>query len=64
MGIKGIVHGVADTVRGRHMTGIARAGAIAVGLAMTTADYLLGTLRMREMARRRGWSGKLDREVI
>jgi glycosyltransferase involved in cell wall biosynthesis len=61
---KGILRGVADTLLGRHRAGIARAGAIVVGLAMTTAGYLLGTLRVREVARQRGWSGRLDGEAI
>jgi len=60
---RGVVQGVADTLLGRRTAGLARAGAIVVGLGATTAGYLLGTLRVREAARRRGWSERLEQEV-
>ncbi len=41
---QGVVRGLADTVLGRDVRGIARASAIVFGLAATTAGYLLTTL--------------------
>ena len=61
---RGVVRGVADAFLGLDRTGLARAGAIVAGLLITTAGYLMGTIRVSEAARRRGWSGQLQRGII
>lgn len=52
---RGVLRGLADTLQGRDRAGAARAGAILAGLAVTTAGYLAGKLRVQAAARRRGW---------
>jgi hypothetical protein len=54
---RGVVRGVQDFALGRDAAGLARAGAILIGLAVTTVGYVLGHLRAERAARSRGWSG-------
>jgi GT2 family glycosyltransferase len=61
---RGVLQGVADALVRRQTAGLARAGAIVMGLGATAAGYLLGSLRVREAARRRGWSERLEKEVV
>jgi len=61
---RGVTQGVADALRGRQIAGLARAGAILIGLTATMTGYMLGMLRVREAARRRGWSGRLGGEAV
>lgn len=49
---KGIVRGLADTLFHHDLTGLARAGAIMVGLAVTTAGYIMGSTRFRSVRSR------------
>jgi len=51
----GIIHGIRDTLLHGKLAGLARAGAIVAGLALTTTGYLIGKLFVREAARHRGW---------
>ncbi len=44
---RGILRGLADVVRHGDLYGLARAGAIIAGLALTTAGYLYGMLTLR-----------------
>ena len=41
---QGILRGLADTLFRRDITGLARAGAILVGLSVTTAGYIVGCI--------------------
>ena len=56
---RGVARGLTDTFWQRDLTGVARAGAIVAGLAITTAGYLMGKIRLAEAARVRGWEGEL-----
>jgi glycosyltransferase involved in cell wall biosynthesis len=51
----GIIDGLKDALLQRKLAGLARAGAIVTGLALTTSGYLAGKLFVTEAARRRGW---------
>jgi len=51
----GIIDGMKDALLHRKLAGLARAGAIVTGLALTTSGYLVGKLFVTEAARRRGW---------
>ncbi len=44
---QGVMRGLADTLFHRDLTGFARTGAIVVGLAVTTAGYLVGSTFLR-----------------
>ena len=55
---QGARRGVGDFVLRGDSGGIARAGAIVLGLTATAAGYLWGHLTARRAARRRGWAGK------
>ena len=52
----GVVRGMSDALLRGDVAGLARAGAIVSGLAVTTAGYVMGKLSVRDAARRRGWS--------
>jgi GT2 family glycosyltransferase len=60
---RGVWQGVMDTLTCRRPGGLARAGAIIFGLGATTLGYGLGSLRVREAARRRGWREHLEQEA-
>lgn len=51
----GIIHGMKDAFFHGKLAGLARAGAIVAGLALTTSGYLVSKLFVREAARHRGW---------
>jgi len=51
----GAIRGFADTILSRNRYGLARAGAITAGLAITTFGYLIGRMFVRNEARKRGW---------
>lgn len=53
----GVRAGVADLVSHRDVAGLARAGAIVLGLGATASGYLAGALMLHEAATRRGWNG-------
>ncbi|HET8629183.1 MAG TPA: glycosyltransferase family 2 protein [Thermomicrobiales bacterium] len=55
---RGVARGLADAARG-DPAGLARAGAIAAGLALTAAGYLRARLGVAAAARARGWAGQL-----
>jgi len=59
---KGVLTGVIDTVQGRDQSGVARARSILAGLFFTAAGYLIGTIRIKQAASRRGWTGSLQPE--
>jgi len=42
---RGVIRGIADSLLGRDMTGLARAGAIVAGLAIATAGYIAESMR-------------------
>ena len=44
---QGVMRGLTDTLIHRDLTGLARAGAIVIGLAVTTAAYLVGSTFLR-----------------
>ncbi len=44
---KGVVRGLADTFLHRDLTGVCRSAAIIVGLMMTTAGYIVGSISLR-----------------
>lgn len=52
---RGIMRGVADAIVRRDYAGLARAAAIAAGLAITTAGYLTGKVSVADAARERGY---------
>lgn len=54
---RGVVRGIADTVRHRDRSGLPRAGAIVAGFLATAAGYVGGRLTFERSARRRGWEG-------
>ena len=53
----GVRAGVADLVSNGDVAGLARAGAIVLGLGATASGYLAGALTLHEAATRRGWNG-------
>lgn len=53
----GIGRGLSDALRHQDITGAARVGAIAAGLASTIAGYAAASMSWTRAARRRGWSG-------
>jgi GT2 family glycosyltransferase len=53
---RGVVRGLADTLLRGDLAGVARAGAIIVGLGATTTGYIAGQLSVRDAARQRGWT--------
>jgi len=44
---RGAIRGLTDAVLRRDLVGLARAGAIATGLSLTTAGYLIGMVSTR-----------------
>jgi GT2 family glycosyltransferase len=56
---RGVIHGLADTILHRDKAGLARAGAIIAGLAITTLGYLMGRISIVEAAHKRGWNNQL-----
>jgi hypothetical protein len=60
---RAVARGLADTARGQGLAGAARAAAIVAGLALTTAGYVAGRLRVDDAARQRGWRGPLAQET-
>ena len=44
---RGIIDGIKDALFKRHLMGLARAGAIVIGLMATTMGYLVGTVMQR-----------------
>jgi glycosyltransferase involved in cell wall biosynthesis len=60
----GFLRGLKDTLTGVDRAGIARSAAILSGLLITTAGYLAGKLQLQDAARRRGWTGPLERRTI
>lgn len=52
---RGVWRGICDTAARRDPWGLARAFAIAAGLAFTGAGYAVGRVTVRRQARRRGW---------
>jgi len=48
----GVVHGIADCLLRRDLTGLQRAGAIFAGLATTAAGYVMGTLSQTTSAQK------------
>jgi GT2 family glycosyltransferase len=51
----GVLRGFSDALLRHDPAGVARAGAIVAGLAITTAGYARGKLSVVSAARRRGW---------
>lgn len=56
---RGMAHGIADAIRRRDMAGLGRASAIAAGLAITTAGYVMGNTSPQAM----GWQRWRRREL-
>jgi len=54
---EGVRRGVTDALRRRDPYGLARAAVIVAGFLSTASGYVVGNMRPREAARRRGWSG-------
>ncbi len=52
---RGVVHGLASSVRERDLGGAARAFAIVAGLASTAVGFAVGTIRPHRTAAARGW---------
>jgi GT2 family glycosyltransferase len=57
---RGVMRGLADTVRHRDLTGILRGGAIVAGLAITTFGYVVGNVTQR-FASRNDMNRRADR---
>jgi glycosyltransferase involved in cell wall biosynthesis len=53
---KGVIRGARDTLFRGDVAGLARSGAIMLGLGATVAGYLLGKRSTIESARKRGWT--------
>ena len=53
---RGVLRGIEDALVGRDFSGLARASAICLGLAATTAGYLRAQHSTTAAARRRGWT--------
>lgn len=60
---RGVMHGVTDALFHHDLTGLLRAGAIVVGLAVTTTGYLIGTIA-RPLVSNKGASIRVDRNFI
>jgi glucosyl-dolichyl phosphate glucuronosyltransferase len=60
----GIRQGLTDAAAHGRRSGAARAGAIVAGLASTTVGYAAAGIAIERAARRRGWSGRLERNRV